>query len=103
MFKAIKRIVPEPVKELYRSARCRAPIALRTWFRDDPSQAGEVTALRRIVRPDWPRALVDVGANDGRTVSNTYTFVRDGWTAVLLEPNPATFERLKRTHAGRDN
>lgn len=101
--KAIKRLIPEPIKGWYRHARYQGPITLRTWFRDDPSQAGEVSVLRRLIGPDWPRALVDVGANDGRTISNTYPFVRDGWRALLLEPQPETFARLRRTHAGRAN
>lgn len=72
-------------------------------MRDDPSQAGEISVVRKLIAPDWPRYLVDVGANDGQTISNTYTFARDGWTSLLLEPQPNVFARLQKTHAGRAN
>lgn len=94
-----KRLVPEPIKRVYRASRYHVPLALRRWFRDDPSQAGEITLVRRLIGSDWPKALVDVGANDGYYLSNSYPFVRDGWKALLVEPHPIVFERLQQTHA----
>jgi FkbM family methyltransferase len=32
---------------------------------------------------------VEVGANDGVTLSNTYHFEKLGWRCILVEPNPA--------------
>lgn len=95
----VKKLVPEPMKRLYRKSRYHVPMAMRRWFRDDPSQAGEILLVRRLVGPDWPKALVDVGANDGYHLSNSYPFVRDGWKALLVEPHPTVFERLCATHA----
>jgi FkbM family methyltransferase len=44
--------------------------------------------------------MVDVGANDGKTYSNSYFFVkRLGWNAIMIEPYPDAFESLKKTHA----
>src|SRR5687767_14863567 len=40
--------------------------------------------------------FVDIGANDGITLSNTYFFekYRD-WTGICIEPIPAVFEKLR--------
>lgn len=103
MLKKFKRLVPESVKEWYRTTKYRAGIRWRTMMHDDPSQAGEVSLIRKLVGPDWPKYLVDVGANDGQTISNSYVFVRDGWTGLLLEPNPDVCARLRKTHEGRAN
>ncbi|MBX3490551.1 FkbM family methyltransferase [Parvibaculum sp.] len=40
--------------------------------------------------------FVDIGANDGVTVSNSYRFEKElGWTGVAVEPLPSVFEKLK--------
>jgi FkbM family methyltransferase len=61
----------------------------------DLSQAGEVGTLRRLVRPDFPHSLVDVGAHDGVTISNSRRFALDGWDAILIEPHPDLFAKLE--------
>jgi len=39
--------------------------------------------------------FVDIGANDGVKVSNTYYFEKElGWTGVAIEPIPAIYEKL---------
>jgi FkbM family methyltransferase len=60
----------------------------------DISQAGEVATLLRLLRPDFPRFLVDVGAHDGVTISNSRQFALDGWDAILIEPHPELFAKL---------
>ncbi|MCU0463585.1 MAG: FkbM family methyltransferase [Anaerolineae bacterium] len=37
---------------------------------------------------------VDVGAFDGRYVSNTYAFEKQGWKGICVEPHPVSFEKL---------
>jgi FkbM family methyltransferase len=40
--------------------------------------------------------FLDVGANDGISLSNTYFFEKElGWTGICLEPIPSVFERLQ--------
>lgn len=68
----------------------------------DPSQHGEVTVLKRLLRDNFPRAIVDVGAYDGVTLSNSLPFVSDGWTALLVEPHPVQFARLSGRYEGRE-
>lgn len=38
---------------------------------------------------------VDIGAHDGIQYSNTLLFYERGWRGINVEPNPATFERLR--------
>ena len=64
----------------------------------DHSQAGEVSALRGLVTPDFPRLVVDVGAHDGWLLSNSYPFIASGWDGVLIEPLPVAFDRLVANH-----
>jgi FkbM family methyltransferase len=40
--------------------------------------------------------FVDVGANDGIFVSNTYALYKQGWQGICFEPNPDAFSRLKQ-------
>lgn len=40
--------------------------------------------------------FVDVGANDGIKGSMTYDLEKNGWTGILVEPNPTLVERLKK-------
>lgn len=40
--------------------------------------------------------FVDIGANDGETISNTVLLERDfGWNGIAIEPIPSIFEKLK--------
>ena len=42
--------------------------------------------------------LLDIGAYDGRTFSNTCRLIELGWSAVLVEPSPSVFPRLADLH-----
>jgi FkbM family methyltransferase len=39
---------------------------------------------------------IDIGANDGITVSNTYALEQMGWNGVCIEPQPDIFNKLRR-------
>jgi FkbM family methyltransferase len=39
-------------------------------------------------------AVLDIGANDGETFSNSYDLIKYGWSADLVEPSPAAFAKL---------
>ncbi len=69
----------------------------------DLSAAGESALLRGLLRGDVPRYLVDVGAHDGVTISNSRPFVLEGWTSLLVEPHPVLFERLVARYDGVAN
>lgn len=44
--------------------------------------------------------LLDIGANDGKTFSNSYDLIERGWRAHLLEPSPKAFKKLLELHSG---
>lgn len=46
-------------------------------------------------------SFLDIGANDGNTLSNTYRFALDGWEGVLVDASPMAFKRLQETY--KDN
>ena len=46
--------------------------------------------------------LLDIGANDGKTFSNSLALIEAGWQAVLVEPG-AAFEALQMRHFENDN
>lgn len=42
-----------------------------------------------------PGIFVDVGAHDGKTLSNTYFLEKSlGWTGICVEPNPTIYKEL---------
>lgn len=68
--------------------------ALRRSLTGDTSQLGEASVAYSLAEPTWPQWIVEVGANDGITCSNARLFLRRGWHALLVEPNPHLFPRL---------
>lgn len=62
------------------------------------TETAETELLRRLLPPDAPRALVEVGAHDGVATSSSLPLVADGWSAILVEPHPEVFERLLFVH-----
>lgn len=46
--------------------------------------------------------LLDIGANDGSTFSNSLYLIQQGWEGLLLEPSPVAFKKLQSLH-GSDN
>lgn len=42
--------------------------------------------------------VLEIGANDGRTLSNSLLFIEKGWGAYLLEPNEKVFSKLQDFH-----
>ncbi len=70
---------------------------------EETSQAGETEVLRRLMPTHIPTLVVDVGAHDGRFLSNSYPFIAQGWRGLLVEPLPAVFERLVANHLRHPN
>jgi FkbM family methyltransferase len=44
--------------------------------------------------------FIDIGANDGVTLSNTRALSELGWRGVFVEPSPKSFDRLKKNYEG---
>jgi len=74
---------------------------LKYFLFKDTTFKGEFRAMQRLLGADCPRFIVDVGANNGFYASNSYPYVARGWRAVLIEPHPTIFQKLKQLHASR--
>jgi len=44
--------------------------------------------------------FLDIGANDGKTLSNTYQLALYGWFGVCVEPEDIAFSKLKELYEG---
>ena len=91
---AAKRVLPKGLVDAIRSNRPGV----------DPSQAGETALLETLATKyevlEW---IVDIGANDGVSLSNSLPFIKRGWKAVLVEPAPAVFAKLIANHGNKPN
>lgn len=47
--------------------------------------------------------LLDIGANDGKTLSNSLALIERGWSAVLVEPAKTPFAKLTSLHQDNPN
>lgn len=43
---------------------------------------------------NYTGTLLDIGANDGETLSNTRQLILNGWIGNLIEPSPRAFKKL---------
>jgi len=94
-----KRVLPERVVQFIRKFQ-----AIRKVSAVDRSQAEETTLLRKLAKDfECQKWILDVGANDGVTISNSLPFVELGWRAILIEPAPAVFKKLVANCGSRDN
>ena len=66
----------------------------------DTSQNLEITRIFNLISDHPNKIIVDVGANDGHHLSNSYPLIQLGWSAVLLEPNPLTYQKAAKLHEG---
>lgn len=74
----------------------------------DYSQFGEqaqiFAALKEIEDRKIPfsRRVLDIGAHDGVTYSNSRALIESGWGATLVEPSPTPFLKLMDLYRGND-
>lgn len=47
--------------------------------------------------------LIDIGANDGKTFSNSKALIDLGWSANLYEPSPGAYKACKELHKDNKN
>jgi FkbM family methyltransferase len=65
------------------------------------SQHGEDLILKEYFK-DKIGTFLDLGANDGITLSNTYLFYELGWEGLMVEGSPYVFERLNNRFENED-
>ena len=49
------------------------------------------------------RTMIDIGANDGKTFSNSLLFVENQWKCTLIEPSKRAFKLLHDLHSNKPN
>lgn len=49
------------------------------------------------------RTMIDIGANDGKTFSNSLLFVENEWKCTLIEPSKRAFKLLHELHSNKPN
>ena len=64
----------------------------------DYSQNGEQKIILDYFRDKYNGRFLDIGANDGITLSNVYALALKGWNGVMCEPSPKAFDVLKRNY-----
>ena len=69
-------------------------------FKNDTSQSLESTKLYPILAEYPIKIIVDIGANDGFNLSNSYYFIKNGWSALLVDPIPNSIKKAGETHKG---
>ena len=62
------------------------------------SQNGEDEFLLKYFSGREPGRLIDIGAHDGRTFSNSLALIEAGWLGCLVEPNPQSMSELIKLH-----
>ncbi len=62
------------------------------------SQNNEEEIILRQFRGKTNGVFLDIGANDGITLSNTYALALQGWTGLLVEASPKAYERLLKNY-----
>lgn len=63
------------------------------------SQHGEDAILLKLLADYAQPYLVDVGAHDGRSWSNSRPFMLKEWHGILIEPLPKVYQELARVYA----
>ena len=69
----------------------------------DTTHHGEFRLMQKLAGRAGPHVFVDVGANDGFYGSNSFPFLARGWRALLIEPHPGAFAKLKKMHNSKSN
>src|SRR6186713_1166854 len=62
------------------------------------SQNNEEQIILDYFREGKRGKVLDIGANDGITFSNSAKLIELGWSAVLVEPSPIAYQRLLQQH-----
>ena len=60
------------------------------------SQYGEDYLICAFFQAKRSGVFIDVGAFDGKHLSNTYMLEQQGWTGICVEPHPEFFRRLQQ-------
>jgi FkbM family methyltransferase len=59
--------------------------------------------FKKTEKPGFVGRLLDIGANDGVALSNSYALIKLGWQADLVEPSPKAYEKLTKLYELNSN
>lgn len=62
------------------------------------AQYGEEIFLKKFLDINNKGLVVDIGAADGIRFSNSRFLIEQGWRALLVEPNPKNFKKIKELY-----
>lgn len=62
------------------------------------SQRDEQDVILEVFKDYATGRFLDIGAYDGKTLSNTYALAELGWFGVCIEPSPKNFKELKNNY-----
>lgn len=68
--------------------------------KDDFSQNLEYTRLKALLDELPNKVILDIGAHDGKSYSNSYPLLKRGWKGFLVEPNPVNCELINKNCKG---
>jgi len=88
----IKGLIPELVKKDIRKVRDRF---IDAYYLKSYSQEGEDMILKRYFSGKTNGFYIDVGAHHPKLFSNTYTFYKNGWKGINIDPLPGIMEYFK--------
>lgn len=67
------------------------------------SQYGEDKIISEYIKNSYIGNILDIGANDGKILSNSLHFIENGWGATLIEAAPIPFEKSLQLHKNNPN
>ena len=62
---------------------------------DGHSQYGQDVTVYELLGKPQTGFFLDIGANDGKTFSNSLLFEENGWEGICVEPHPEMFKTLE--------
>jgi FkbM family methyltransferase len=66
------------------------------------SQYGEDKIVSEHIKNSYIGNILDIGANDGKILSNSLHFIENGWGGTLIEAAPIPFNKMLQTHKDND-
>lgn len=66
------------------------------------SQNSEEAIIKNYFK-SYKGTFLDIGCNDGITLSNTFALALEGWKGTLVDASPMAYERLLNNYAGKEN
>jgi FkbM family methyltransferase len=66
------------------------------------SQYGEDKIVSEYIKNSYIGNILDIGANDGKILSNSLHFIENGWGGTLIEAAPKPFNKMVEIHKEND-